>query len=227
MELKKRLGSEKYPLRLTDHGGLHAKDQQVSDGDSSDFEEIRKKICPEFINFPHESSEYINFYKLRGDLSNKFLTNVISNPHLSSLEIKLALYFERLSHTECEGFVCLLDKELCRNSIDTFIGEDGFLYYGFPNETQPMFILNASVHLEDVIQQLNLTYDPDEARQAILNLHNFSYITVTEIRWENVQKRALRNLKTLPDDKRVYGLIVKLYPMMETKDLSKYWKSLG
>lgn len=232
MEKKVKLGSEKYPLKLNTHKVVTSlknkgEEPQEDEPQVDDFSNIRKKIVTKYLNLPHENKTILNFDKLKEAFGDRFLGNLISNPYLSCLELKLALYFKELSKSQPEGFLCVIERKYTLGSIRKYIGEDQFLHYGLGNENHTNYWLKNSVHLQHVIEKLNMKYDEDEVRLAILNLHNFSYITATEIRWENVQKRALRNLKEIPDDKNVYGLFVKIYPMMETRDLSKYWKKLG
>lgn len=220
----KKLGSEEFPLKLTAHGGSeYSKSSLINSGDFSTY---RSNLNEKYIKLPHESGTYLNFYKLKQDSPLSFIINVISNPNLSALEIKLALYLYDLFQFEIpEGGVFLLDKGLSADNIGKFIGTNNFLYHSFPSESQPMFDLNSAVHFQGIMQDLHLEYSEAEVRQAILNLHNFSYITVTEIGWRNIQARAARNKTKIPDDHRVYGLVILLYPMMDEKDISSLWKS--
>ncbi|MCG7566608.1 hypothetical protein MHM95_09925 [Pseudoalteromonas sp. CnMc7-15] len=217
------IGSEAFPLKLTAHGGSeYSKNSLINSGD---FSTHRANLNEKHMKLPHEKGTFLNFYKLKQDEPLSFVTNVISNPHLSVLEIKLALYLYDLFQFEMpEGGVFLLDKGLNADNVGKFVGTDDFLYHSFPSESQPMFDLGEAVHFQNVMKDLHLEYSEAEVRHAVLNLHNFSYITVTEIGWGNIQARAARNITNLPKENRIYGLVIQLFPMMDEKDISSYWK---
>ncbi|UDM62955.1 hypothetical protein KIJ96_06855 [Pseudoalteromonas piscicida] len=218
----KRLGSEEFPLKLTAHGGSdYSKSSLINSGD---FSTHRVNLSEKYMKLPHENGTFLNFYKLKQDNPNSFMMNVISNPHLSNLEVKIALYLYDLFQFEMtEGGVFLLDRGLSAENIGKFIGTDNFLYHSFPSDSQPMFDLDNALHFQDVMNCLHLEYLESEVRQAVLNLHNFSYITVTEVGWRNIQARAARSKTKIPNNDRIYGLVVQLYPMMDEKDISGYW----
>lgn len=221
-----RLGSEQYPLKLTAHGGNGSAKELLISGDETGFSAVRRGLVTEFVDLPHENKTLLNFYKLKEQAGSQFLKNLISNPYLSDLDLKLAIYFYELSLSQVFGFLCIINPDLTIKKISRLIGDDCFLYYGFESDNYPFYCLSSSVHLKDVFGKLNIEYSPSLARAAILKLHNFSYITVTEIRWPNVHKRALRSLE-IPDDKTEYGLFIQICPMMVSKSVSKYWRSKG
>jgi hypothetical protein len=218
-----KLGSEDFPLKLTSHGGSEYSKSSLTN--TGDFSTYRANLNEKYIKLPHENGTYLNFYKLKQENPLSFIKNVISNPYLNALEIKLALHFYDLFQFEMpEGGVFLLDKGLSAENIGKFIGTDNFLYHSFPSDSQPMFDLDNALHFQDVMNYLHLEYSEAEVRQAVLNLHNFSYITVTEIGWRNIQARAARSKTKIPNNDRIYGLVIQLYPMMDEKDISRYWK---
>jgi hypothetical protein len=219
--VKFKLGTESIPLKLTPHGGDSYSEYL---DDQADFSSQRRNLIDEYVNLPHEGGTYLNFYKIKKEVPDSFVKNVITNPHLDSLEIRLAIYLHRYFQTHPQGNVFFLPEQLSVDDLSKDISEDGLLYYGFPNETQPFFILDFAVYISNIFYELNLEYDECLARQAILKLHNFSYITVTEVCWRNTLKRATRNFEKLPINKKVNALIIQLYPMMDERDISQYWK---
>lgn len=219
--VKFKLGTESIPLKLTPHGGgSHTKYLD----DDVDFSSQRRNLIDEYVYLPHEGGTCLNFYKIKKEVPDSFVKNVITNPHLDLLETRLAIYLHRYFKTHPLGNVFFLPEQLNIDDLCKDISEDGLLYYGFPSETVPFFILDCGKYISDIFNELNLEYDECLARQAILKLHNFSYITVTEVCWRNTQKRATRNFEKLPIDKKVNSLIIHLYPMMDERDVSQYWK---
>jgi len=217
------LGTETLPLKLTSHGGSeHSKSILINSGD---FSTHRKSLNSKYMDLPHEKGTFLNFYKVKQELPGAFIKNLITNPNLSALEIKLALYlYECFQAKFPEGGVFILDRGLTVDNIGKFIGKDNFLYYSFPSEAQPFFDLDFAMHFQSIMKDMHIEYCESDVRQAILNLHNFSYITVTEVRWPNVQARGARNIKNSPKNTRVFALVIQLFPMMDEKDISKYWK---
>ena len=219
--VKFKLGAERIPLKLTPHGnGGYSKYQ----GDQMDFSSQRKNLIDEYVNLPHEGGTYLNFYKIKKEVPGSFVKNVITNPHLGSLEIRLAIYLYTYCQTNPEGNVFFLSDQLNVDDLCKDISEDGLLYYGFPSDTQSFFVLDFAIYISKVFQDLNFEYDECLARQAILKLHNFSYITVTEVCWRNTPVRAIRSFQKSVTDKNFNAIIIQIYPMMDKRDISQYWK---
>lgn len=217
------LGSEQYPLRLTPHGGSSGSGKLLRVG--GDFSTQRKNLVEQYVDLPHEEGKFLNFYKVNHLLPYAFTKNVISNPYLTALETKLALYLNDFFLGNPEGGFFILDAKFTTENIGSYVGQDGSFYYGTPNDSQPFYDLYFAVELQSVAEELNIEYCIDEMRTALSRLHNFSYITVTEVCWANAQVRGARSVQMSQKNAEEYGLVIQMYPKMDEVDISQYWKT--
>ncbi|MEO2268723.1 hypothetical protein V1358_15545 [Pseudoalteromonas sp. YIC-656] len=217
------LGSEQYPLRLTPHGGSSSSGKLLRT--AGDFSTQRKNLDEQFVDLPHEKGRLLNFYKVNHLLPYAFTKNVISNPYLTALETKLALYLNDFFLENPEGGFFILETKYTTENIGSYVGQDNLFYYGTPNDSQPFYDLHFAVELQSVAEELNIEYRADEIRNALICLHNFSYITVTEVCWANAQVRGARSVEVSQKNAEKYGLVIQMYPKMDEVDISQYWKT--
>ncbi|MEZ9819105.1 hypothetical protein AB4238_00535 [Shewanella sp. 10N.286.45.A1] len=209
--MKRKLGSEQYPVRLTSHISEHEKNK-------------RKLLNEDHIRFPHEGGTRIDFERLPDIYLNGFVENVIGNPNLSALEVKVALFLsQRASDTEL-GILCRADESIEVSELPKLIGEDGDLHYGY--DIHNYFFLKETIDLRDELRKLHINVTEVELSLILTRLHDFSYITVTDVCWDNIQKRAPQKPADLSKDelKLVYCRSIKVFPYMDTRAVFKYWK---
>lgn len=210
LNLKVKLGSEKFPVRLASH--------------VSGYEINKRKLLNEdHVRFPHEDGTRLDFEKLPNVHCDGFIKNVIGNPNLSAIEIKVALYLlERAADTDL-GVLCRADESIEVTELSKLIGEDGDLYYGY--EMHTYFHLEDTIDLRDELKKLYIEITETELEVVLSRLHDFSYITVTDICWTNIQKRAHSNSNDLSKEelKKVYCRNVRVFPYMDTRAVYKYW----
>jgi len=213
MNLKAKLGSEKYPIRLTPH---------ISDNK----EYTRRFLNEEYIRFPHEGGTRLDFDKLPDVYIGGFVENVIGNPNLSGLEVKIALFLSQRAAETDLGILCRADESISNADLTKLIGEDDSLYHGYDMETVPYFLINDIIDLRAELSKLHINVTDEELSSVLYRLHDFSYITVTDICWDNIQKRTPQKPASLSKEelKQIYCRNIKVFPYMDTRAVYKYWK---
>ncbi|WP_283708919.1 hypothetical protein [Pseudoalteromonas prydzensis] len=145
-----------------------------------------------------------------------FALNVISNPNLQPLDIKIALaLFEILEwRHKAEGMVYLCtSKELDLENYGEF-GEDIVFSDGFEREIDP-------IPLADQLSALFKTSISTDALNKVLNrLDSFHYINVTPVTMAN-SKLAKPEQKT--SKSKAYLKLIEINEMMDTKNLTNIW----
>ena len=145
-----------------------------------------------------------------------FALNVISNPNLQPLDIKIALaLFEILEwRHKAEGMVYLCtSKELDLENYGEF-GEDIVFSDGFEREIDP-------IPLAEQLSALFKNSISTEALNKVLSrLDSFHYINVTPVTMAN-SKLAKPEQKT--SRSKAYLKLIEINEMMDTKNLTNIW----
>ncbi|MFD2165169.1 hypothetical protein ACFSJY_02740 [Thalassotalea euphylliae] len=229
MELSKpKIGTSGFPILLVPHTSDKAKNDKasrvLSNGNKAKKHEKknnalywpRKKI----LNTPYERS--LDAIKNSKDYFEAFNLNIIKNPHLSALEIKLALYFYR-EELNCfgqlqYGLCYLIDHNQNTSTLNRLIGEDGWIYYK-TDDIHFDDLKKDVIDLREELPKLNINDEISDVKQAIKNLQDWGYITLTPISWKFVHKRSARSV--MPKDKseltKEYAVNIRVFPLYAEK----------
>jgi hypothetical protein len=208
-----KLGSPKYPISLIPHTS------------TTTTIELEKKRTRVLLNEAH-----IKEIKVAGKIPKKsdllcYIKNVISNPHLTTLEVKCALYLKE-SICSVLGNLIMTRKARSTNYLNEKLGEDGELYIGTNPEDYLYLSSPDTFNLLDDLNRININCDEDELNEALSRLHGFSYITVTDICWDNVYKRHQRK-KIDNKDADFLCKHISIHPDMDNNDLCELWKPIS
>lgn len=156
------------------------------------------------------------FHKLRDD-QDCFTKNVISNPHLQPLEIKVLLALNELfqEHSSCEVvYICSSNKV----NLDNF-GDD----YGFwiaEGNTETLVEVNNVPLYQLLGKALNTIISNEKLNKILIRLDSFHYISVTPVTFENsklgISQKHNRN-------QRAYLKIIQINELMNFKNLTNIW----
>ena len=145
-----------------------------------------------------------------------FTNNVISNPNLKPIEIKVALalfhILDEISSGEGLVFICSTNKLTYQ-----YYGEDNLMIH-FSNlefadiELTPLYKL--------VSKKLNTIITNDSLNKILITLDSFHYINVTPITYQNSQLGI--SDKSLKKQK-AYLKFIEINDMMNSKCLQKSW----
>jgi predicted transposase YbfD/YdcC len=155
-----------------------------------------------------------------------FMSNIISNPHLPVLCMRVAI-----------ALYLLLDYRI--NDSDVFIttsrklnydkiGDDGFIYIGKGLED---YLINEDSRLIHILNtDFNLNISTKVLNKILDTLHSFHYITVTDISPDNIHKNVKeqwdKENKTKESDKTKFRACVKhirLNPLLREISLIHKW----
>ncbi len=145
-----------------------------------------------------------------------FVLNVISNPNLQPLDIKIALaLFEILEWRHSgEGKVYLCtSKELDLENYGE-LGEDIVFSDGFEREIDPTPLT------EQLYKLFKTLVSTDILNKVLARLDSFHYINVTPVTMAN-SKLAKPELKT--SKSKAYLKLIEINEMMDTKNLTNIW----
>lgn len=145
-----------------------------------------------------------------------FVLNVISNPNLQPLDIRIALaLFEILEWRHSgEGKVYLCtSKELDLENYGE-LGEDIVFSDGFEREIDPTPLT------EQLYKLFKTLVSTDILNKVLARLDSFHYINVTPVTMAN-SKLAKPELKT--SKSKAYLKLIEINEMMDTKNLTNIW----
>ncbi|HBY87318.1 MAG TPA: hypothetical protein DEO86_15745 [Colwellia sp.] len=214
MEIK--LGSQESPILLVEH----TSDKQGNDKSERVKPKQRKGIYwprDKILNSPFDRE--FTAIKNGADVYEAFILNVMQNPFLSALEMKLALYFYYLEMDTCGqiyyGNTFLVDETYTKKQLKKLIGYNGTLYY----KTDEIHFddIDDFIKLIDDLEMHNIETTLFELKVAIQNLSDYAYITVTPIAWEFTHARSTRTAKGKLDKpalKEVYAQNIRIFPRM-------------
>jgi predicted transposase YbfD/YdcC len=115
-----------------------------------------------------------------------FMSNIISNPHLPVLcmRVAIALYLLLDNVANNEDVFITTSRKLNYDEI----GDDGFVYIGKSSED---FLINEDSRLTQILNaDFNLDIPTKVLNKVLDTLHSFHYITVTDISPDNLHKNA-------------------------------------
>lgn len=156
------------------------------------------------------------FHKLRDDLD-CFTKNVISNPHLQPLEVKILLaLYELFQEYSCYEMVFT-----CSNNevnLDNF-GDD----YGFwvaEGNTESLVEVNNVPLYKLLGKALNISISNEKLNKILIRLDSFHYISITPVTFENsklgISQKHNKN-------QRAYLKIIQINELMDSKNLTNIW----
>jgi len=128
-----------------------------------------------------------------------FILNVIQNPHLSPLDMRLAFYFY---HKEMaanyhlslgNGNTFIIEEGYSKKQLKKLIGSSGTLHYS--TDVFHYIQIDKIILLVEDLKNSNVDVGLTELKTSIQTLSNFAYITVTPISWEYAHVRYSRTAK--------------------------------
>ncbi|MBH0029212.1 hypothetical protein I6F53_19850 [Pseudoalteromonas sp. SWN29] len=156
------------------------------------------------------------FHKLRDD-QDCFTKNVISNPHLQPLEVKILLALYELF----QGYFCYEMVFTCSTNeinLDNF-GDD----YGFwiaEGNTESLVEVNDVPLYKLLGKTLNTSISSEKLNKILIRLDSFHYISVTPVTFENsklgISQKHNKN-------QRAYLKIIQINELMDSKNLTNIW----
>lgn len=142
--------------------------------------------CPKLIT--PDTKNLIDLGKVRGqtdvDPFQIYTMNLISNPNLSEKAIRLGcwLYWEY----EINGEDTIFDLTDSKTKLSLKgIGDDIFIYVGNPVTENYELFDKKFTNLIDKLAKVNIRITREESIEALTRLHEFYYITATDICREN------------------------------------------
>jgi hypothetical protein len=132
-----------------------------------------------------EAKDMFDFNKLH-NIQDEYLTfmhNLISNPHLkpTALKIGIALY-SLLRWTEWGGMFVTTTKKL---NLDN-IGNLGRVTMRKGKKNKIFFLYEDSRLIEILFNDFNISINSQDLNLALKSLHQFSYITITDVTPKNL-----------------------------------------
>ncbi|MEL4295825.1 hypothetical protein [Shewanella xiamenensis] len=129
-----------------------------------------------------------------------YVNNVISNPFLKPLEIKLALFlYEKYLFLD-GGFVVVSDKEREELKFSELGGKDYFYSRKINNYMEVSY--HSKSDIENLLtlsrKKLNIKISASALMSCLSRLHDFGYVTMTKIHYYNSED-GLRYLRLLLD----------------------------
>ncbi len=164
----------------------------------------------------NEEPAQFTFLKLKDQSEDCFALNLVSNPNLKPIEIKIALGIHNIIKrdspydTKCV-FICTT-----KNVRHDKLGEDGFVVTslnGDGTEVYPTALHEALTNL------LNIQISNGILNKALKRLDSFHYFNVTPLTPDNFQS-GTTNKKI---ERRAYYKHIEVNQHMCSKNLSNYW----
>lgn len=156
------------------------------------------------------------FHKLRDD-QDCFTKNVISNPHLQPLEVKILLALNEFfqDHWSYE-MVYICSSNMI--NLDNFGDDEGFSIAEGNTESLvevndvPLYILLGNA--------LNTSISNEKLNKILIRLDSFHYISVTPVTFENsklgISQKHNKN-------QRAYLKVIQINELMGSKNLTDIW----
>lgn len=208
-----RLGSENFPIRLLPQ--ISEKKEVNNQNESTRWP--RKNLTLDYLN-----KEINSIYDEPQDFG-CYVENIFSNPYLNHIEIKIALYLHKQLFA-FDGEIFFINSRYTSTSLGKTVGEDGAI--NFSDSSILPVSIDEIKNLREELQNFNIIVSNQALSEAIQRLHDFAYITVTEICWSNVLERAVRKDIKLSDSQKstIYAHHIRIFTMMDERNLTKRWK---
>jgi hypothetical protein len=217
---KVNIGTKNHPIKL----------KKINDGDYSESKErlLLHKHTKKKIKGKEDLGDdsLFKFKKLEvsGDEYFTFSHNLISNPILTPQEIKLGLVLYYLLVGKKWGDIFITaSRTLNYDNLEELFVRKG--------KKLNMFRIDENSILKGVLlNDFNTTINNQRLNEAITRLHQFGYITVTEVTPDNLYYKSRKRWNTAYPDKiigktnfRAYLKHIVLNPNMEKKILVNRW----
>lgn len=215
-----KLGSEKNPIALIDHTSDKAKDIKIKGKRGVYWP--RKGI--DGTPFDRDFTAVKNSVTV----DDAFILNVIQNPYLSPLDMRLAFYFyHKEMAANCHlslgnGNTFIIDEDYSKKQLKKLIGSSGTLYYS--TDVLHFTKIDEIIQLVQDLKNSNIDVGLTELKTSIQTLSDFAYITITPISWENAHVRFSRTAKKkISEDEvtRVYARNIRIFSRMGDKLIFK------
>ncbi len=209
-EQKRILRSEKRIMLL----GVGTRRNPVKPVPENSARPLLKKYSLVTVNEKTELHKIKEIYN--GEI---FLLNIISNPHLLKDEIRLAIYLLHRLYASSELFLTI---EVLEFDVEVNYGEDGLLHVGKLNSKRyEEFVLDRMIiNLLDELRDLKIKFTSARLIAALKRLHDFGYITITEINLANTYEgQKIHNR----GKSRARLRHIRLSEEMQKKDISRRW----
>ncbi|MFC3095250.1 hypothetical protein DRW07_15445 [Alteromonas sediminis] len=214
--MKERIGSANNKWKLT-----------------SDFSD--RKLFKEHVSYPRLPKQSLPVRLKSTRDSNDLLcfqTNVLSNHYLSNTQILLALYLNN-DLFQCLGgevFVIARENVDFDSKIAHLFGKLGWekleVEYPSSDKFSDSYYLSSEVRnlLVEFCSSVNMKLEPKDIRNDLITLHDFGYITVSEMTFENSeQANEISNLKKKKP--RPSLIHIRISPWMLEKSIWRRWKN--
>lgn len=156
------------------------------------------------------------FHKLRDD-QYCFTKNVISNPHLQPLEVKILLALYEIF----QGYFCYEMVFICSTNkinLDNFGDDCGF--WIAEGNTKSLVEVNDVPLYKLLGKALNINISNEKLNKILIRLDSFHYISVTPVIFENsklgISQKHNKN-------QRAYLKIIQINELMDSKNLTNIW----
>lgn len=192
--------------------------------------------------------EAIDFYKIPSkqksysEDEHTFIFNLITNPKLSPLAIKVGIWL--FMHIRPLDDSALLDLTGKRVRNRESIGEFGEIYLsGFSNTVMDSIGTEQAIPILHELAKDQISLSKDELLHALFDLHHFQYVTVTEVSYrtsqqgrkewkEQSQKLSKKEQDNINDELRILDskaeyVLVELTTKLTTDDYSGKWFPLS
>ena len=197
-----KVGSSDFPIKLkneNEESGLFV------DEESDRFLFHRFTTLSGHKSNPIDDPKFNSARTPTKPIENLFILNVLANPHLPVLAIRVAVALYYLLSERDEGDIFITTSR--KLNYDER-GEDGFVYLNRDNEG---WLINEDNRLMELLfNQFGLEMTMKQLNNALNVLHQFNYITVTSITPENFY----------PEDKKKWYSIMK--KRKDNKKLKEY-----
>lgn len=156
------------------------------------------------------------FHKLR-DGQDCFTKNVISNPHLQPLEVKILLALDELFQ---EYFCYEMVFTCSTNEINLDNFGDGYGFWVAEGNTESLVEVNNVPLYKLLGKALNISISNEKLNKILIRLDSFHYISVTPVTFENsrlgISQKHNKN-------QRAYLKIIQINELMDSKNLTNIW----
>ncbi|MDF3124672.1 hypothetical protein [Rheinheimera sp. 1928-s] len=159
-----------------------------------------------------------------------FMFNSIYNTNLSHKEVRLLMFFHETTNNL--GTIYETSTNGTTN-VARHYGEDNFIFVEFPAATKlaenPLgyeffFEDQECIALLTEIEKIGLKLDQKELAKMLYRLHDFGYLTVTDLIASNL-KRPLKTVGEKPTSHRAKLRLVRVTNSMTHKELWNKWNS--
>ena len=202
--------SEKYTSRHSSNGVyVHRLLLQLHTGNNHEIDE------------DDSSSGVFAFHKLATQ-ENCYIKNVISNPYLQPLEMKVAIALFNISEDDLEDdkfvYICTSKKI----NIDNYGDDDDDGCIWMENYKSESFFsgINQTPLFKKLEKAFNIRVSNEKLNKILIRLDSFHYISVTPVTFENSKLSIIQKHNK---NQRAYLKIIQINELMDSKNLTDIW----